>query len=270
MSVNEGNTDRQQLRNYLLGRLPEDLAVQFDARLFADDALCQELTNEQDSLIEDFVYQRLTEEEQRIVQEQCASSLPLREKVASLRILLSALERQLDPSPTPSFLNLKQILTVLAPALTLMLCFAAFLYVREQHRNAASVSKGAQLVATSKEVAQPNAQVAPVAVAFLSANVLRGPAAVPKIKIPPAGTGLELQVEIRSSPSTPDYWDITLLRGNEVVQSSTHVPLHRLGQENYLSITIDPALLHAGFYRVRYSPQAYPGVPQYRSFKSMN
>jgi hypothetical protein len=54
------NTNQQQIRDYLLGQLPEDLATELDTRLFASDELNRELQDEQDSLIEDFVYSRLT------------------------------------------------------------------------------------------------------------------------------------------------------------------------------------------------------------------
>jgi hypothetical protein len=267
MSVNEAKTDRQQLRDYLLGRLPEDLAVQFDSRLFADDALRQELDEEQHSLIEDFIYERLTETEERTFQEQCAQSPLLREKVASLRVLLSALERQHNSTPASFSLSLKQFLTLLSPALALLLCFAAFLYIRERHRNTAQISQVAAPLAPSKLGAPTSGHGVPTVAVFLSANVVRSSSAVPKIKIPSAGTVLELQVEVRSPSSSIADWDVTLLRGNEVVQSSSHVPLHRLGEETYLSLTIGATSIHDGSYRVRYSPHADPGVPQYRPFR---
>jgi len=270
MSVNEAKTDRQQLRDYLLGRLPEDLAVQFDSRLFADDALRQELDEEQHSLIEDFIYERLTETEERTFQEQCAQSPLLREKVASLRVLLSALERQRDSTPASFSLNLKQFLTLLSPALALLLCFAAFLYARERHRNTAQISQVAPPVPPSKLGALSNGHGVPTVAVFLSANVVRSSSAVPKIKIPSVGTILELQVEVRSPSSSAADWDVALLRGDEVIQSSSHVPLHRLGEETYLSLMIDAASTHAGSYSVRYSPHGDPGVSQYRSFRMVN
>jgi hypothetical protein len=270
MSVNEAKTDRRQLRDYLLGRLPEDLAVQFDSRLFADDALRQELDEEQHSLIEDFVCHRLTETEERTFREQCTRSPLLREKVGALRVLLSALERQQDSTPASFSLSLKQFLTLLSPALALLLCFAAFLYARERHRNTAQISQVAAPVPPSKLGAPSSGHGVPTVVAFLSANVVRSPSAMPKIKIPSAGTTLELQVEVRSPSSSVADWDVALLRGDEVIQSSSHVPLHRLGEETYLSLTIDAASIHDGPYRVRYSPHGDPGVPQYRSFQGVN
>jgi hypothetical protein len=270
MSVNEVKTDRRQLRSYLLGRLPEDQAVYLDSRLFAADALRQELEDEQDSLIEDFVYQRLTEEDERTVLEQCATSQPLREKVASLRVLLAALERQPDSSPVPFSLWLKRLLLPLSPALALLLCLAAFLYVRGRHKNAPPVSNLATLSAPTKEGAPTSAQGRPTVVAFLSANVARGPSSVPAIKFPPTGTVLELQVEVRSPASTAEDWDVSLLRNNEVIQSSTDVRLHQLGQETYLSLIIDSTLIRAGSYSVRYSPHTDPKATRYRSFQGIN
>jgi len=269
MPVNKANTDRRQLRDYLLGRLPEDLATQFDARLFANDALRQELEEEQNLLVEDFVYQRLAEEEARTFEEQCARSSLLRKKVASLRVLLSALERQHDQASAPFFLNLRQLFAVLSPAVALVLCFAAFLYVRERHRNAGLISQVKLPVLPLKGGVQSSGDRANV-VAFLSANVVRGSAPVAEIKIPPAGTALEVQVEVRSSPSAAGDWDVVLLRGDEVVQSSTHVPLHQLGQVSYLSLTIDAVSLHSGSYNIRYSPHADPGATRYRAFRAVN
>ncbi len=269
MSGNGANVDRQQLRDYLLGRLPEDLAVEFDSRLFASDILRQELEGEQDSLIEDFVYERLTEEEERMFQEQCALSPLLREKVASLRVLLSALERQHDSVPTPFSLNLKQLFTLLSPALTLLLCFAAFLYVRERHRNLAVVS---QVAAPSPppKFSAPSSEERMPTVVFLSANVARSSSVMPEIKIPPAGTVVELQVEVRSASSAAGDWDVALLRGSKVIRSSSHAPLHRLGQETYLSLMIDAASIHPGSYSVRYSPHLDPRVTRYLSFQVVN
>lgn len=269
MTVNRTNTDRRTLRDYLLGRLPEDQAEQLDSQLFADDALRQELEEEQDALIDDSIYGRLSEEEEKTFHEQCARSVHLREKVASLRLLVSALERQDAPSPAPFVWSPRKIFTVLSPALALVLCFAVFLYVRERHRGADQVSQATPPVASTAESAQPNLHTLPV-VAFLSANVVRGSSSVPKIKIPSAGNALELQVEVHTVSSVTGSWDVALMRGSDVIQSSANVQLHQLGQLRYLSLTIDAASLQAGSYSVRYSPHSNPDVRRYRPFQAVH
>jgi len=203
-------TDQQQLRDYLLGRLPEDLATEMDTRLFASNELNRELQDEQDSLIEDFVYSRLTSVEEDAFQAQCARSQMLQEKVRSFRVFLSAIERLPDAKPSPLTLRFQQLLGILSPALALLLCFASFLYTRELRRNALLSS---QLLASSRtdgSNAATNEDGRATVVAFLSANVPRGASTAPEVKVPATAHLLELQVELQPSPSEETDWDVEL------------------------------------------------------------
>lgn len=60
------SADRQQFREYLLGKMPETVAVDFDARLFEQNTLHDELEQERESLIEDFVHGQLPTEEESL------------------------------------------------------------------------------------------------------------------------------------------------------------------------------------------------------------
>jgi hypothetical protein len=261
------NTDQQQLRDYLLGRLPENLATELDTRLFAGDELNRELQDEQDSLIEDFVYSRLTPVEDEAFQAQCAHSPMLEEKVRSFRIFLSALERQSDSKPSPLILRFRQSLGILSPALALLLCCASFLYIRELRWNAILSS---QLLASSRTYGSntpSNADRRSTVVAFLSANVPRGPSTAPEIRLPATARLLELQVEVQPSPSGEADWDVELLDDTEVIWTSVHVPLHRIGQEAFLSLLIDTGSIRTGTYVVRYSLHSDHGAAQFRPFR---
>jgi|GEM_PF-2229446 len=264
--MNGMKTDQQQLRDYLLGRLPEDLATEMDTRLFASGELNRELQDEQDSIIEDFVYSRLSAVEDEAFQAQCARSPLLQEKVRSFRVFLSAIESQSDAKPLPLIPRFRQFLSLLSPALALLLCFASFLYTRELRRNAIL---GSQLLASSRAY-RPNTSSNedrryPV-VAFLSANVTRGPSAAPEIRVPATARLLELQVELKPSPSGEADWDVELLHDSEVIWTSAHVPLHRIGQEAFLSLPIDTGLIRTGSYVIRYSLHADHGAAQSRPF----
>src|ERR1700677_2488093 len=190
-------TDQQQLRDYLLGRLPENLATELDTRLFANNELNRELQDEQDSLIEDFVYRRLAAVEDEAFQAQCERSPMLQEKVRSFRVFLSALERQSDSQSAPLTFRSRQFLSLLSPALALLLCFASFLYTRELRRNAVLSS---QLLASSRTYGSNTSSDEDrrsTVVAFLSANVPRGPSVAPEIRLPATARLLELQVELQ-------------------------------------------------------------------------
>ncbi len=272
-------TDRQMLREYLLGALPEDLASDLDARLFAEDELHRQLQEEQDALIEDFVYARLARNEEAVFQSQCARSPLLQRKVQSFRNFLSALESQSNPAPlwkAPYF----SLPRFLAPALALMLCVAGVLYLKELRRNAVLTS---QLQASSRAPGPITPAIdgkAVSVIAFLSANVPRGPATTPQIKVP-AGAGiLELQVEFHP-PATGQIdgdmlkwdkveWDMQLLRGDKVLSSSDHVVLRRIGHQAFLPLVIDTASIHPSSYTIRYSPHSDPGAVQFRQFDVVN
>jgi hypothetical protein len=259
-------TDQQRLRDYLLGRLPENLATELDTRLFASDELSRVLQDEQDLLIEDLVYSRLTPVEEEAFQAQCARSPMLQEKVRSFRVFLSALERQSDSTPSPLILRFRQSLSLLSPALVLLLCIASFLYSRELRRNAILSS---QLLASSRTYGSntsSNEERGSKVVAFLSANVPRGPSSSPEIRVPATARLLELQVELQPSPSGEDDWDVELLHDTEVIWTSAHVPLHRIGQEAFLLLLIDPGSIPTGSYVVRYSLHSDHGGARFRPF----
>ncbi len=79
--------------------------TELDTCLFASDELNRELQDEQDSLIEDFVYSQLTPVEDEAFQAQCARSPTLQEKVKSFRVFLSCTQEAVRfkfVAPNPS------------------------------------------------------------------------------------------------------------------------------------------------------------------------
>jgi hypothetical protein len=262
--------DQQELRDFLLGRLPEESATSLDTRLFADNELHRELQDERDTLIEDFVYGRLSSEEEQAFQAQCTLSPLLQGKVNSFRVFLSALERQSDRARLTRVLFLPRIFILISPVLAFMLCIAVFLYVREFRRNALLDSQLLALSHGPVPVGQTGDRKHSTVVAFLSANVPRDVSVPPEITIPATSSLLELQVEVHS-PSLGDAgWDAELLRGTEVVWRSSHLPLHRVGQEAFLSLLLDTESVRAGSYTVQYSPRSDPGSISTRPFRIVN
>ena len=259
-------TLRQELREYLLGQLPADAANALDARLFAEDDLLGELQDEQDALIEDFLKGNLIESEAASFRGQMSRSPSLQEKVASFRILLAALERQSSRVSHPAPPRFPRFVLVISPALAIMLCFVIFLYVKESRKN---VKLNAQLLALSR-APQPlphSMGENSVAVAFLSANVLRGPEAPPEIVTPATASFLELQIELTRTPSEEDTWDAEVRRGNELIWKSSYMPVHRIGKEEFLALFIDAGDIRPGAYVVQFAPTDDPGAFQSRPFQ---
>lgn len=257
---------REELRKYLLGELSEELADELDVRLFADDDLHRDLQDEQDSLIEDFAGGRLTGEEQASFRAQIARSPSLQEKVDSFRVLLAALERQTAriSNPVPNRLFRLTILT--SSALAILLCIAVFLYVREYRKNANLNSQLFSLSHTPQPIARSIAGNS-VTVAFLSGNISRGPMASPEIRVPASASFLELQVEIHQRPPEEDTWDAEVLRGSEVIWKSSHIRLHRIGQEEFLALFIDAGDIPPDYYVVQYAPSSKSAPSRTRPFR---
>ncbi len=258
--------DRQQLRDYLLGKMPEDAAAGFDERLFESNVLVEELNNERQALVEDFLDARLSAEELALFQLQLSKSRELQREVADLRQLLSALQRDVDASAGPDKTTLSRFFFILSPALAVLLCIVTFLYFSEHHRSGELQSQ----LQTSQHATAPAKQTLPVGqpmvTAFLSADVFRGPSGPPEITLPRNASILELQVELHSPPTDAKDWNVALLAGQEVLVESNHTHMQQAGQETFITLLANTKDLPPGAYAIRYAPSSDPGAAQTRFF----
>jgi hypothetical protein len=258
------DAERQKLRDYLLGKMPEDAAAGWDERLLEQNILVEQLEQEQQSLIEDFVGGRLSGEEVALFQLQLSRSPELRRKTDDFREFLQALERETSASKRAP--GLSQLFLVLSPALAILLCIVSFLYVKELHRNGDLRSQLRTEPQTMQLPAQSFAGAPSLATAFLSANVPRASSAPLEIVIPPGTTTLELQIELHTPPSDAGGWKVEVLAGKEMLWQSTHTRVRRAGQEAFLTVFVSTEDLPAGQYAIRYSPLSDPGAIQTRPF----
>jgi hypothetical protein len=256
--------DRQQLRDYLLGRMPEDAAADVDERLFDGTAVLDLLEEERQSLIEDFVGGRLHEEEAALFQSQMARSPELRRKVDDFREFLLALKRETGFSEKQR--TLSQIFLFLSPALALLLCVVSLLYVRELNKSANLQAALPAEPQTTQVPSHPYPGDQSLVTAFLSANVPRGSSGPPEILVPANASTLELQVELRDPTPEAKDWKVEVLAGNELLWQSAHTPIRRVGQETFLTVFVNAQDLLPGPYTIRYSPVANPGASQARMF----
>jgi anti-sigma factor RsiW len=249
--------ERSELREYLLGRLPEKKADELDTRLFADDTLHRDLQDEQDLLIEDFLGGRLTEDENTSLSAHIARSPSLQEKVASFRVLLAALERQTAPVSHSVPSRISRFAILISPALAIMLCVAIYLYVREFRQNA-SLHAQLQALSHAPQIVSESHGNLPVAVAFLSASTVRGPSAPPQIGVSANDSLIEFELELRAAPAGVDSWDAELWRGTDVIWKASQVPLRTVGHEEFLPLFIESRILQPGDYEIRYRPSSSP------------
>jgi hypothetical protein len=258
--------ERQRLREYLLGKMPEDVAAELDTRLFEDNALLDELEQERQLLIEDFVGSGLTAEEAALFQSQLSRSPELRRKADEFRELLEALQRQTPVLENRRTSMLSRILLLLTPAFAVLLCAVSLLYFKERHRNA---DLHAQLQAgqlTTQAVQPSVAGGQSLVTAFLSANVPRESSAPPVVVLPAKTSTLELQIELHDPPSDVADWKVEVLAGKEILWQSAHTHVHRVGGETFLTLFLNAEDLPPGQYVVRHSPASNPSASQTRLF----
>jgi hypothetical protein len=256
-------TEPRELRAYLLGRLPDDVADDLDARLFSDDDLHRAIEEERESLIEDFLQGRLSPQEDARFRALCARSPELQTQVNSLRTLLAALDKQ--PLQNLSPLPYRRIFFFVSPALAALLLVVSILYLREIRENS-NLHTPLQALTGPPSPNQSPTDGHPIFLAFLSADVPRGPSALPAFALPATGSLLELEVEVRNPPAGDSRWNVNLLRGPATVWKSANVPLRRTGPKAYLALFIDRENLEPGSYQVQYSLSSESGAAQKRSF----
>jgi hypothetical protein len=258
-------TKLSELRAYLLGRLPDNAAEDLDARLFSDDDLHRAIEQERESLIEDYLRARLSPEEDARFRALCARSPEFQAQVNSVRTLLAALDKQAPKnlSPVPTY---RRIFFFASPALAALLLIVSFLYLREARENSNRIVQLQTLAQSPKPNVSP-IDGQPVFLAFLPADVPRGPSTFPAFAVPPTGSLLELEVEVRNPSDGDSHWSVDLLRGSTTVWKSANVPLRRVGRKAYLALFIDRGNLQPGSYQLRYSISAETGTPQSRSFQ---
>jgi hypothetical protein len=256
--------DRQELRQYLLGMLPEDEAVELDERLFSGEEMLHRLQEEQETLSEDFVSGRLSPEEAAQFREQCSRSPRLRGNVEELKTLLAGLRQRTEAIRAPAALTparprlRERWLWVLSPALAAALCVVAVLYVQERHAVERLQTTTQEAAVQAPIEGEPVSGGQPYA-AFLAASVTRGAGSTPQIAIPPAASTVDLQVEVRDAVSSNGDWTVTLLQGGEPIWKSARVRLQKLGAETFLELHLAAGVLRPGAYSVQWARAGEPG-----------
>ncbi|HEX4038809.1 MAG TPA: hypothetical protein VHX37_12185 [Acidobacteriaceae bacterium] len=269
----QGEHERRQIRQYLLGMLSEEEAAQLDEQIFTNNEILERFEDEQELLIEDFVNQELSREEAARFREQCSRSPVLRRSVDDLKALLTGLGRdpRLHPDKQPSH-GWRRWFALSAPAMAVALCCVGVLYVHERgvsrdlQARLGSASLASHEPATARPVApRPMAEGQPY-VAFLGAEVVRGTGSVPHLRFPANRSAVTLQVEVRTPAAENSLWTVAVLENGASVWKSTRVPLRVTGEERFLELDLSARVLQAGAYTLQFSSSRNAQTIQTRQF----
>ena len=256
----------EELREYLLGGLAEDMAIALDERLFADEDVLRDLQNEQELLIHDFVDQNLQFADEARFRAQCVRSPALQAAVEEVWSLKAVLERERDAKIPRKVLAAHRPWIFAFAAAAIALCVVS-IYCLNLWRGRERADF--QVAALSHQ--QPHSSLSDkdghsFATVFLSANVLRGDASMPSVALPPGASLIELQVEVRAESADQGDRTVSISKGDEIVWRSLRVPLQRVGQEAFIAIVLDRGDLPPGFYEVQYAASTNPSSVTKRPF----
>jgi hypothetical protein len=252
--------DHEQMRHYLLGL---DIAglEDFENRMFADDALYLALQEEQDALIDDFLSEQLTADEDRRFREQCDLSATLRNKVAEFRDLRSALEKRRTITHSRAVARFPRWLWWLTPAVAGVCLLCVFLI---SHRERGAVAP--QQAQSTKQEAKPQVTAQAAAVFFIPYSVTRGSSDLPVLNIPQSASAIDLQLELSKTAIVGSHWKIELRRGSDVPLLADEASAQRIGTETFIVVHLTAASLSDGMYTARLTPAASDQLLATRSF----
>jgi hypothetical protein len=133
------NNRQERTRRYLLGEMPEQEALEFEAQYFTDNDLFEEMTEAEDDLIESFVRGELTREEAQEFEEGYLTSHSRKAKVEFARALarqapgpLKAADRSpgAQPMARPLFLFPRAAVAATAAVAVVTIASLAFVNLR--------------------------------------------------------------------------------------------------------------------------------------------
>jgi hypothetical protein len=242
--------DPDEVRAFLLGRLGDEAADDFESRLFADDELLRRVNEGEDALVDQFVDGELSPDELQRFQELCRRSPGLQDKVAERRDLDVALQQRQRAQRRASW-RWPRLATIFLPAATAAACVLVGVHVLHRPPQPAP-NLSANVRQSYPKVAPPTSPPsAPVPVFFLADLVTRGSARQPVLKIPSNAARIELEIELNGNAAGNPEWSVEVTGAGHPHQVLTGLHPERIGPSTVLRCPIVAATLPDGIYDVR-------------------
>jgi len=245
-------TDKRRLREYLLGGLAPMDAEALEERMFSDDALHEEMVEEHEALVEEYVAKSLMGEDAARFEVQRNQSPELALKVAELQDLTTLLargrERGSGRGMSTRFSSRTLPAVMAVGLLGVMLAFC--IQWRENWRLRAELSRRveeprATSTATPEQAARAESFI------FLAAGVMRGPQNVPRVEFAPGAAVVQLQIEVHEDAASPKSWAVEVSRDGQEIFRCASLFARRVGSTSYLPVYVPIEALPEGYYSVR-------------------
>lgn len=254
------SSNSNELRDFLLDRLPQEKAEAIEERMFQDEAFFSDLQDAEDELIEEFVTGEMDSAEAKLFAVRIERDSDLRERVAVRRALIRALQQTSSQvavaaaaAPSPARRGLWGRFLVPGFALALLILF--FLSYKAEHRSGLP----SQAVGTPPAPSQgsmgsrQNAVSQTAAVLFLPAHVARGAAQQRSVLHLGNAAAVKLELETPSADASM-RWNVRVTNGGTVF-SASGLKSQQAGVVSYVVAEVPASQLSPKAYQVTLSPE---------------
>ena len=255
-----------ELREFLLDRLPPEQADAIEERMFQDAAYFSDLQDAEDELIEEFVTDALDPDETKLFAARVEHSSGLQERVALRRALIRTLQSQpAEAAVSAPALQLQPQRRVwsriLVPGFALAIAILFFVAYTAEHRSGLPSQATGTVAKTASDSAgsRQSAGLQAAAVLFLPAHVARGAAQQPSVLHVGSASLVKLELETPAG-DTSTRWNVRLTSGGASVFSADNLPSQQAGVVSYVIAQVPSAQLPPKVYQITLSPQSPAGA----------
>jgi hypothetical protein len=265
-SILNSNIDKQEMRSYLLGALDSDLRMQLEQRILSEPETYDELLLIEQELIDQYLAGGLSKNEQRQFENNFLITAERQKNLRFGRLLRRYVNAHpvLVPGETPR-VAVRQTERAPAPK---SFPFSLPSFGRRPWGFAAALVVFVGLIAfawfisrrPSERLAQKRT-VPEVGVTLAPGSVRSEGGAMPRVKVPPKGYDLKLELEV-TNLSFQNYKS-ELFRENEPVQTTDDLKVETKREQHVVPFTIRGEMLSPGDYQVRLSGVLESGADEF-------
>jgi anti-sigma factor RsiW len=216
----------RQLRQYLLGLLPEEASLAMEERLFGDAELFEQVFASRNSLLRDYARKRLTSEESAQLEKQLALSPELAAEALAVSKAVASDRRHAQ-------------WWFAAAAAIVFFAVVAFAFLPSR--------RAGHLAMRSTVQSAPSVHPEPATTAFfLSAGVTRSQSGVQQIRLPDGVSTVALQAEVRTGFNCK--WNAALLSGKDRLLEKDGLAVTTNSFFSYVTVTVASRQLYPGHF----------------------
>jgi len=247
------DTERQEMRSYLLGTLDRDQKTQFEERLIIDPSAYEDLLLGEEDLIDEYVAGELSALERDQFESHFLITAERQKNLRFGKLLQNYVTSHIEESPVPappfSFLQQPARRWVSVGLLATILGAAGIIIIRGfvNRREAASV------------VQQSSSRVMTVTLAPGSAGTHGSTAQ--RVNLPPHGVEVKLELQL-ANPTFRNYKS-ELFRENTSLKISDALRIEAKGEQRVVPFTVTGEMLSPGDYQVKLSGVLDSGADEF-------